>query len=619
MTQPLHLSEQAWKDAETLVQRMEAESRHAASAGSYYDELVSGLRFVCGAKTVTLSLGDPDGDTTLARSGVRVHPQSLDPAIDPDGDPSGASRFGVSADASLHGPTQLQLDLQFDQPLSLATEEHLRDLAEVLLASTSGVFLRHEYAQLRKQLSDQSDRDEFIGGLNEGADIEESFAAIASAIASRTSAERVSVLKLDPHRAKLVATSPQPRVDHRGEVTRSLQYLVVTAGQGDSLVWTAEADTISDPLLAEALESHVTRCNCDELFLRKIDDATGTPIAAVVLERFRPPTDQDTSLDSQWRPIAAPVETAIVRAIRRDHRSSRMLHRFAANPKRTAIGAGLLVLSTLIIALVPTKMRIPSQGRVVAAERGRLFAPAQGLISEVLVDNQQWVQPGETLIQMTSPALDQAMAEVEGELATTRTQLASLLAMRSSTNTSRAQNGSTLSADERVLQTEIEGLEKQLAVIAKQQARLTITSPIRGRVDGWDLTRSMSGRPVAAGQHLMDVIDPEGGYQVELQLPDRLLGYLYDESPPSGRHVAIRLRSDPTETYTGVIEKVATTSQPNAMGESTVRISVQFLDDPTGPLRHGATVVAQIDGPRRSFGFVWLRRVVEWSREQIWF
>ena len=234
--------------------------------------------------------------------------------------------------------------------------------------------------------------------------------------------------------------------------------------------------------------------------------------------------------------------------------------------------------------------------------------------------NGQRVQPGEKLLILHSPRLDLRQREVEASLSTARTRLASLLTLRSrSSGSASRQQEASASADEKVLKKEIEGLQRQLQLVTQQQAELTITSPIDGHVDRWDLQASLMARPVTHGQHLVDVISDSDGWNLELDLPEKNINYVLDHQRTQACLCTFRLRSDPTIRHEGTIDHIAHVAHVDPTGQSVVRATVPLQSNSHNDLRSGTTVIAQVHCGQRPIGFVWLRGLIEWSRRQAWF
>ncbi|MFK8113998.1 MAG: hypothetical protein AB8B91_17480, partial [Rubripirellula sp.] len=222
------------------------------------------------------------------------------------------------------------------------------------------------------------------------------------------------------------------------------------------------------------------------------------------------------------------------------------------------------------------------------------------------------------LLILRSPQLDLQQRNLQASLATARTRLESLVALRtrSSSQTKRAPSSS---AEENVIETEIAGIAKQLQLIQEQQAALTICSPADGIVDRWDLRPSLTARPVTHGQYLLDVVSESKGWNVELLVPDENIQYVLDQQRNESCSVAFRLRSDAANVHDGAIESIADVAHVDSRGKSMVRAVVPLPSQSTDKgsssvLRHGASVLAHIDCGERSLGFVWTRSVIEWWR-----
>jgi multidrug efflux pump subunit AcrA (membrane-fusion protein) len=317
--------------------------------------------------------------------------------------------------------------------------------------------------------------------------------------------------------------------------------------------------------------------------------------------------------------IGPPVRTAIGQAIARDNR-----HWLTIDHLRSEFGtmhmlfAGITAATVLLAAmLLPAELEIPVTGVISAANSSAIYAPAEGVVEEVLVDDGQQVSLGTPLIRLRSPELDLAQRTLEAALATAAVRLDSIQISRIGHST--RDEFSQTSLDERVLKTEIEGLQSQLALLQRQQQELLIHSPLNGRVDGWKLRSTWLARPVAVGQYLLSVLSPTEGWNVELEIPDRHVGYLLEHQRQRKCTVVFRLRSDAAVLHQGEIETIADTAQIDARGNSMVLATLPFAAAEPGQLRDGASVLAQVHCGQRSIGFVWLRGVVEWWRSSTWF
>ncbi len=642
MTDSQHRTDHTWKDAEALVERIERSAKTNAPPSSFFDDLTAGLRLTTAASAVAIWFADTQQQTVISRSGVSIH---LDKVGGVDGDEADAcedhasrSRWldGHSASGGqllatqrVHDDVRLGLDLHFDRPCDLASQRMIRELVEVVLDLAANVFLRSQLSDLRRELGRQSDRDRLIGKLNEGVSLKESFAAIASAVASESLADRVSLLRrkqaqpIASTRHRLVTTSAQAKVDRRARQVRLLEKLADTVlANNDRFTF-----SVGTPgkLMAEesgVLEKYLHESGCREIHIESVSSEAKDSCAAIVLERFRVPADEQRSIQFLLDPIRDPLAQAVDNAMARDDAAWGMLAgRFVGEKPRQRILISAIVAAIVLLAacVFTTTLRVPVEGRIVAAQRSRLFAPAEGIVADIVVRNGQPVRAGDPLIVLHSPSLDLQQRNVAAALSTARTRLDSLLALRSgSSGLPSRQQETSVSADEQVLKTEIEGLVEQLELLQSQQAKLTITSPIDGRVDRWDLQQSLAARPVTHGQHLIDVISDSSGWMVELDLPEKNVNYVLDAQHVQPCRVTLRLRSNPTTTHEGYVDRIADVAHLDPLGQSIVRVTVPLESSGANDFRTGATVMAQIHCGQRALGFVWFRGIIEWSRSQAW-
>ena len=233
------------------------------------------------------------------------------------------------------------------------------------------------------------------------------------------------------------------------------------------------------PEINSTLDGYLHESGCREIHVESIcsDEHDDDPIAAIVLERFRLLPEQVQAISAVLRPIRQPVRQAIRNAIGRDDAGwgliAARLSTESNRRKAIVLAVGLAAL-LLAFCLIPAPLKIPVQGRIVATDRIRLFAPTEGMVTDVLVSNGQTVRKGDTLVVLNSPNLDLQQRNIEGALATAQARLDSLLAIRSRGISARQQE-SNVSADEQVVKAEIAGLNKQLELIQSQQDALIMS------------------------------------------------------------------------------------------------------------------------------------------------
>lgn len=634
MTDPNRSADDAWKNAEAFIQRMEQLGRMQPGR-DYLDQVTREFLIESRASATAIWLLEGDHYELLSRNGVdlfsfdqvesvaEVCQQSSGVSaaqwiVPPVGE---AGQTRLVAAERLYDDAVLGLTIRFDRAVELSRREPLKEMTEVMLDLVASVYVRIENRSLRAQLDRRLEREDWIGRLHDGVDVTEAFAAISVAVAKETGCDRVSLLRPRGSRMELVASSTQPRVDRRARQVRLLQQLAAaTVAGGGRLKYVVGSPVDVADDLNEPLEQYLDESGCREITIDSFDNEAGQAIAVMTLERFRLDPGFDPSEDAALTSLRGPVRQAIGRALARDDAgwsfvASRLSRGSAA---RKMVATGVFAMTALILLwIVPAPLMIPVEGRVEAARSVGLFAPTAGTVVEVKTDNGDTVAPGQSLLVIRSPQLELQQKELEGKLDTATTQLASLGALRSRGSSSTPGTGGGGVADEQVLKTQIAGYQSQLALLRQEIANLTLTSPIQGTVDGWNLKQSLAARPVTHGQHLADVISTEGGWMIELDLPDKHAAYVLEQQQRGLCRCTFTLTSGSGQTYHGTAEEIAEVAQINSRGQSVIRVVVPY-PEAAQEFRVGATVLAELDCGKRSLGFVWFRGLVEWTRRQSW-
>jgi multidrug efflux pump subunit AcrA (membrane-fusion protein) len=522
---------------------------------------------------------------------------------------------------------EVGLELHFDPDVAFARRRPTLELAEVLLDLVTTVYLRNQVTELRQFRWSQSDRDALIQRMSEGVGLADSFYAIADAVADDVDVDRVSLLRQKSSGCQLVATSTQPNVDRRARQVRLIETLANHAIESAESFRFCVGDQANESReLPESLEAYLYESGCREIHVQRINGKEGSdPVAAIVVERFRGRSDDDVRIEDSLKSCQSAIDNAVAAALSRDDAGWGLIFgRLSTreNRRRLAMFAAVASILFLAICLIPTTLKIPVDGRVLASKRSHVFSPVEGIVNEVLVINGQEVKQGQTLFTLRSPGLEMEQRAIEGDLATARTRLAALQALRSRGDSSVSAREASSSASEQVLKAEIEGLEQQSQLLKRQIAALEIKSPIDGKVERWDLEQSLVARPVTHGQYLVDVVSNADGWGLELDVPDAVVNYLLRKHRQTPCEVSFRVRSDPIQVHQGTVSEISEVAHVDARGRSMVRATVQLdessLSSVSDSFRSGADVLAQVHCGQRSVGFVMFRGIIEWWRSQSW-
>jgi len=175
-----------------------------------------------------------------------------------------------------------------------------------------------------------------------------------------------------------------------------------------------------------------------------------------------------------------------------------------------------------------------------------------------------------------------------------------------------------LEAEEAKLRPEVESLAKQLELQNKLIEKLTVRSPIRGRIITWDVKRQLQNRPVEMGQVLLTVAAEDTDYEVELYMPERRIGHLHKardalkaQDPSADLAVHFVSMTDPGVSHRGRIVHVNPTAETHEEHGNMVRIRVR-PDQPLTQPRPGATVTAKVHCGHAPWLWCRLHEAWEW-------
>ncbi|NND97539.1 MAG: biotin/lipoyl-binding protein [Pirellulaceae bacterium] len=582
MSDSIRLADHIWKDGESLVERLQHLRRHEAPANVIYAEATEGILAASSGSACSLWISDRESQTDLAHSGIGVFtPASSHDRSTPGVDVESAAPIATWADPlhltaseRISHSERIGLWVQLEQPAEANVGRALCELAEAVLELTATVYLRDQFVSLKSQVDAQTVHDRWLRRMYDGVTLRESAAAITDAISQATMDDRVCLLRSSKRGYELIASSTQPLVDRRAQQVRLLEDLVKSVlEQHKSFSFTVGAPVPLEKRIQQSLDRYLLVANAKSIQIESISDArssgkeskTKQTIAAIVMENFRIESDESKR---PFATITEPATAAVRLALLRDEAvwtrmSLQLLARrfavMAGSTKWLTAGAFVLI-SGLLLYFVPAELTIPVDGHLTAARQQRIFSPVDAMIVEVLVRDGQAVERGDVLVRLRSPELDRLQQSIEGDLATAQTQLAVVSIAFSSNVRSQGRDlagAGVAAADEKVLQSKIDGLRKQLALVQQQQDSLTLVSSIDGLVNRWDIEKALQRRPVAHGEYLVDVIAPNEGWALELDIPEQNSQYVLRQQTVQPCRCEFRLRSGADIDYQATVERVS--------------------------------------------------------------
>ena len=515
-----------------------------------------------------------------------------------------------------------------------------------------------------KQFSDRhslwAQADQFARLVHEGLDVGETAYTISNEGRRLIGCDRVSVAIARYGRSKIEAVSGQDTIENRSNTIYLLGQLVTrVVATGEPLYYDGSTEDMP-PQLEEAIDDYVDESYSKMIIVLpmrkplKLDrfeagsveqeaaiegGRTGEVIGALIIEQIETDLPRDVidpRIDLVYEHSSRAVSNALshnnvfLMPIWRSIGNSAWMVRGRTLPK-TLLVAGAVLLVLLILFLYPAKLKMEANGALQPVNRQDIFVKANGYVDAYgsLKNDRESVRKGEVLARLTDPDLVIEEQRVLGLLEETRKQLAAARRAQFKTNPTTAE-GIQLSGQIAQLLKRIDSMEKELKLLKEKKKSLVITSPIDGQVViPWDVKRTLPNRPVAVGQVLMTVIQPEaipeeknsGRWELELLMPERRIGHVNraQREIKKDLKVSFVLATDPGETYEGKVKWIDRTPRVEGEEGTVVRILVEIDEKAVKDRRPGASVTADIYCGRASLGYVWFHEVFQWVQLNLLF
>ena len=130
----------------------------------------------------------------------------------------------------------------------------------------------------------------------------------------------------------------------------------------------------------------------------------------------------------------------------------------------------------------------------------------------------------------------------------------------------------------------------------------------------------MAGRPVGRGELLVEVMNEQGPWNLELELPAKRFGHLLQATAENQSELSVTFiqATAPERTYAGVIQQISTRTSNDDDGSAVILIQASINDDQTIRRTIGAEVIAKISCGNKSLGYVCFGDMLDWVRCRFW-
>ena len=638
----------------------------AAHGGAVWSLSTDGAASVLYQINIAGELLDPDSEGTQRHSKLlQVVAHSNEAQLVPP-------NSGFGEDGAIGNPTEHLLvlaPLVGDQGVEAVVEVFQRPNAQ---PATQRGYLRFlvqmcelaaEWVKSQKlrQFSDRhslwAQADQFSRLVHHNLDLRETAYTIANEGRRLIGCDRVSVALRKGSKCRVEAVSGQDTVERRSNAVTLLSKLATRVMKSGEPLWYDGNTEDLPPQIESVLDEYV-----DESYTRMM----------AVLPLKRPETKADAARDpSDVDPqetkrreefigvlIIEQIETNLPRSVLdprvdlvyehccRAVANSQEFHnlflmplwrtigktawiiRARALPKTIAITSGVLAVLCFFL-FFQVDFSVEAEGVLQPVDRHDIFVPANGIVTELNIHDQQTVSKGDVLLSLEDPDLLIEKRRVEGQLEETKDQLS---------NARRAQFQVGLSPADKIrvsgqvqqLTLRKQTLEKEIEIIEKKEDLLEIRSPADGQVVlQWDVEKTLLHRPVAIGQVVMTVVEigKDKDWELELALPERRFGHLAEYMDAEGMgelEVEYVLAMNPEHVFSGTVHRIRQSTQVEGEEGTVVPLLVKIdrqklKDTLQGDLRPGTTVTGDIHCGRSSLGYSWFHEAIQWVQYHLLF
>ncbi|MEN1679324.1 MAG: biotin/lipoyl-binding protein [Planctomycetota bacterium] len=289
-------------------------------------------------------------------------------------------------------------------------------------------------------------------------------------------------------------------------------------------------------------------------------------------------------------------------------------------------------------ALVQQPFVVMSKGELRPQKLTNVFAQISGDVKVVHVKQDQEVREGDVLIEQESLDLEKEIADIVGRLNEAKSEEKTLngrIANLSGRTAEERQQRDEAAAELMQVETQLDGLQRQLQILKLKQDKLIVRSPTDGRVITYKVDEQLRSRPVQLGQVVMEIADldptnPDKGWQVRLDMPEKRMGHvtrawqkLKEEDPDGTLKVKFFPDTHPETAFEGRVIEIDNTADTVSDDGNAVRMTVEFDQDKfltvvTDP-KVGARVQAKVYCGSACVAYAWLHDVAEAFQSQVLF
>ncbi|NND96950.1 MAG: HlyD family efflux transporter periplasmic adaptor subunit [Pirellulaceae bacterium] len=495
---------------------------------------------------------------------------------------------------------------------------YLRFVAQ--MADLAGEFLRSEQLRQLRRLRQLSRRvDQSIARIHQPTDRRKVEAAIVDTAAELFGFDRVGLCRIDTRKPTLLAVSHVNKIDTRSSGARQLCDAATTPlTDGIGLIFASDRDDE----LANALNqdgSDDAPIVTSDILLPDSDD----PIAGVVLasDQANDPirivalaSDHDaieqlvTENQIELQRFANHAQLALRHASRLNAiPGGRFLTALAPadGSRRRHVWARPLittaVLTLLIIAaMFPAPMYIHAPATIRPSDVQRLTAPRDAVVQQIHVDHGQVVAANDPLITLWDVELEQQITTLVGRRAVLMQKQSHWNERLVDASSNRREQNEQLQGEQILVQEEISSIDNQLTQLRQSKAALVIRADRDGVVDAWRLAERLSGRPLARGDSLLQVVAHDSPWVVDVRVPQNRIDHVQRAVKSETLETDVALDANPQQRWLASFVAVGPAVASPSDGLTATSVRLQLSDEAVRVLQENHQGPQHADAPARA-------------------
>lgn len=490
--------------------------------------------------------------------------------------------------------------------------------------------------------------------------------AAASDARSLLGADRVSVVTRKGRSVRVRAVSGQSSVNPRANLIAAMNKLASRViDMGETLTYTGKVDglapQIEEPLAAFVQESGsrmvmmVPTFETEDMVRKQGEEADRDrkkkrikAMGCIVIEQIAE-SEPLPQLEQRAELIADHVGAALWNARQHGRIFGLSIWKLMGTALEWFKGRKLMITTAVLaviaivaaaLSLIKLDYPVTAEGKLMPVEQHAVFATWDGVITRdgLKVNGDEEVQKGQILVVLENDELE---GQIEEAKASVRKYEQLVIGKRAEIvqselnipKMSDEEKSQSLANIER-MRVEQRGIEGDLE-IARQQVlnlenrkkeKLTIYAQADGRIPNFQLRQLLEDRPVRQGDHLFDIMNDNGAWQMELLLQEKRMGHILRaqrEATATNKSIELpgrfTMATQPDAKFECHLTKVATRSTTDTELGTVFELNAVANEGQTLPeKRIGAEVTVKIYCGQSTLFYWCFGDVVDTAQKWLW-